>query len=53
MCIYIAFMWNLKKKKHTQKHTHTNLFPKQEEIHRPRKQTYSYPRGKGKGGGIN
>ena len=42
-------MWNLKKKK---KMIQKNLFTKQEQTYRHRKQTYRYQRGK-KGGGIN
>ena len=36
----IAYFWNLKYK------TQMNLFPKQEESHRHRKQTYGYQTGK-------
>ena len=42
----IAYMWNLKKKK-----IQMNLFTKQKETHRDRKQTYGYQRGKGAGEG--
>ena len=37
--------YNLKEKK-----TQLNLFPKQKETHRHRKQIYGYQRGKGSGG---
>ena len=40
----ITYMWNLKKKKILM-----NLFPKQKEIHRHKKQIYGYQRGKGEG----
>ena len=46
---YITYMWNLKKKK---KMIQKNLFTKQEQTYRHRKQNYRYQRGK-KGGGIN
>ena len=38
----MSYMWNLKKKKMIQ----MNLFTKQKHIHRHRKQTYGYQRGK-------
>ena len=41
-----TYMWNLKKKM-----IKMNLFKKQKQIHKYRKQTYGYQ--KGKGGGIN
>ena len=40
----IAYMWNLKKI------IQMNLFTKQKQSHRHRKQTYGYQRGKGDGG---
>ena len=43
----IAYMWNLKKM------IQMNLFTKQKQIHRHRKQTYCYQKGKGVEGGIN
>ena len=45
----IAYMWNPKKKKKIQ----MNLFTKQKGIHRLRKQTRNYQKGKGVLGGIN
>ena len=44
----IAYMWNLEKMM-----IQTNLYTKQKQTHRHRKQTYSYQRGKGGWGGIN
>ena len=44
-----TYMCNLKEKKKTQ----MNLFPKQKETHKHRKQTYGYQRGKRGGRGIN
>ena len=44
----ITYMWNLKRKM-----IQMNLFTKQKQTHRHRKQTYSYQRGKVGGGGIN
>ena len=38
----VSYMWNLKKKKMIQ----MNLFTKQKQTHRHRKQTYGYQRGK-------
>ena len=38
-------MWSLKNKKEN-KNTQLNLFPKQKETRRPRKQTCGYQRGK-------
>ena len=40
----IAYMWNLKEKK-----TRMDLFPKQKETHKHRKQTYGYQKGKWSG----
>jgi len=44
----ITYMWNLKKK--NKQTTQMNLCTKQKQIHRHRKQTYDYHRGKGRKG---
>ena len=44
---YVTYIWNLKKKM-----IQMNLFTKQKQTHRHRKQTYGYQRGKGDKVGI-